>query len=263
MLSRTRGPSPLSLIALCLGCALAPRAAADDLPTTLPDDDARAPDQELGPPLRFEASLMAAISAPLAHNPDVAGFGYVITYGMGWDEIPLTLGLDLVSIGGIGDANDKLALMLGDESVSVERAVHARSLHFEGFLRLTPAHWRFRPYLEGFAGTQQYQAKYVLHVPQQSLQSDVVSGSEWVHSYGWGLGLEVVGLLNRSGTISLTLGMRRVYGGTAHLNRPTTLGDQIVDTQLTAGTSTLLFMVGVGGHYDLSEPPQDGDFLGD
>jgi hypothetical protein len=259
MSSRTRAP----MIALCLSFALATRAAADDLPTTLPDDAAAPPDEEYGPPLRFEGSLMAALSAPLAHNPDVAGFGFAVTYGMGWGEIPLTIGLDFMSIGSIGDANDKLSLMLGDESTQVERTTHTRSLHFEGWLRLTPAHWRFRPYLEGFIGTQQYQAKYVLRVTTQNLPSDPVSGSAWAHSYGWGLGLECVGLLNRSGSMSLTLGMRRVYGGTAHLTRPATVAGQTIDTELTAGTSTLVFMIGVGGHYDLSEPRPDGDFLGD
>jgi len=262
MPSRTRGLL-LRLLTLCLSCALARTAAADDLPTSLPDDGARPPDEELGPPLRFEGSLMAAISAPLAHNPDVAGFGFAVTYGIGWGEIPLTLGLDFISISSIGDANDKLAVMLADELVQLERITHTRSLHFEAWLRLQPAHWRFRPYLEGFIGTQQYQAKYVLRRPAQDVQSDLVSGSDWVHSYGWGAGLEIVGLLNRSGSMSLTLGVRRVYGGTAALTRPASLGDQTFDTQLRAGTSSLLFMLGIGGHYDLSEPRQDSDFLGD
>lgn len=233
------------------------------MPTSLPDDDAQAPDYEPGPPIRFEGSLSAALSAPLANNPDVAGFGFAVTYGMGWGDIPLTIGLDFMSIGSIGDASDKLDLMLGDDMVTVDRITHTRSLHFEAFLRLQPAHWRVRPYVEGFVGTQQFQAKYELRVSSQSLVSDLVNGSDWVHSYGWGLGVEFVGLLNRSGSMSLTLGARRVYGGTAQLTRPATIADQTVETQLRAGTSVLLFMVGIGGHYDMSEPHDDQDFLGD
>ena len=41
-------------------------------------------------------------------------------------------------------------------------------------------------------------------------------GSDWVHSYGWGLGVELVGLLNRSGSMSLTLAcFLRFFGGSA------------------------------------------------
>lgn len=256
-----RGLSRSLTLALCVALVLP--AAADDLPTSLPDDAPPAQEEALGPPLRFEGSLMAALSAPLGHNPDVAGFGFAVTYGMGWGEIPLSLGVDFMSIGSIGDTSDKLELSIADAPVSAERVTHTRLLHLEGYLRLQPAHWRVRPYVEGFYGTQQYQAKYVLRVPVQGLQSDPVSGSEWVHSYGWGAGLEIVGLLNRSGTMSLTLGMRRVHGGTAELTRPATLADQTFDVQLRAGTASLLFMIGIAGHYDLSQPPPESEFLGE
>ena len=168
-----------------------------------------------------------------------------------------------MSIGSVGDAGDKLELMLGDDSVTADRITHTRLLHFEAWLRVQPAHWTVRPYLEGFIGTQQFQAKYELRVPSQNFRSELVTGSDWVHSYGFGVGVELVGVLNRSGSMSLTLGARRVYGGTALLTRPTTIGDQTVDTQLRAGTSALLFMLGVGGHYELTEPPNEQGFLGE
>jgi hypothetical protein len=269
MPSCTRGLTPLLralfVVHACAAFALPARARADEasLPTTLPEDDAQPPDAGNGPPIRFEGSLTPVLSVPLANNPDVVGFGFAVTYGVAWGEIPLALGLDFMSIGSVGDADDRLDLMLGDESVTADRITHSRILHFEAWLRLQPAHWRVRPYLEGFFGTQQFQAKYELRVSAQNLQSDLVNGSDWVHSYGWGLGVELVGVLNRSGSMSLTLGARRVYGGTAELTRPTTIADQIVDTHLRAGTSALLFMIGVGGHYELSDPPQDQDFLGD
>lgn len=256
-------PCTLLLACICGASALPAQAEDAPLPTTLPDDDSEPGDDGYVPPIRFEASLMAALSVPLANNPDVAGFGFAVTYGMGWGEIPLALGLDFMSIGSVGDADDKLDLMLGDDSVTADRITHTRMLHFEAWLRLQPAHWRVRPYLEGFFGTQLFQAKYELRVQSLNYRSDLVTGSDWVRSYGFGVGIELVGLLNRSGSMSLTLGVRRVYGGTALLTRPTTIGDQTVDTQLRAGTSTLLFMLGVGGHYELTDPPNEQGFLGD
>ena len=253
----------LSLVYAFGAFALSAWAQEAPLPTTLPEDDVQAPSDDVGPPLRFEGALMAALSVPLANNPDVVGVGFAVTYGMGWGEIPLTIGLDFMSIGSVGDSDDRLDLMLGDQAVTADRITHTRMLHFEAWLRLQPAHWRVRPYLEGFIGTQLFQAKYELRVSSQNLQSDLVNGSDWVHSYGWGLGIELVGLLNRSGSMSLTLGARRVYGGTAEITRPTLLADQTLDTRLRAGTSALLFMIGVGGHYELSDPQQDQEFLGD
>jgi len=263
MPSCTRSALTFVTLALALCCGSARARAEDPLPTTLPDEGAPPPDDEPGPPLRFEASLMAAVSAPLAGNPDKAGFGFAVTYGMGWGEIPIALGLDFMSIGSIGDAEDRLDLTLGDEAVRAQRATHTRLLHFEAWLRVQPAHWRVRPYLEGFIGAQLYQPKYVVRLPGQDVQSDLVNGSDWVRSHGYGAGVEVVGLLNRSGTMSLVLGLRHVFGGRAEVTRPTILAGETFDTHLSAGTSALLFMVGVGGHYDLGAPAQESEFLGD
>jgi hypothetical protein len=76
------------------------------------------------------------------------------------------------------------------------------------------------------------------------------------------LGVEFVGLLNSAGSMSLTLGMRRVYGDTVKVARPVVIGDERIQTRYAADTAVLLFMVGIGLHYELADPEPRHDFMG-
>lgn len=241
-------------------CAEA-RAQSSELPATLPDDAPAPTPSRLGPPLRFEASLNVALSVPAPRNPDVAGFGFALTYGVGWDEIPLALGLDFASVSSIGDASltTDLALMEGAEPA--ERSTSTRLLHFDAWLRLQPAHWVVRPYGEGFIGAQLFQGKYLFHVGPDA--SDLAQSEAWLGSWGWGAGVELCGLLNRAGTLSLTLGMRRVYGETVRVARSVVVRNQRVETRYEADTSVWLFMLGIGLHYEMSDPHPSSSFLGE
>ncbi|HET8932021.1 MAG TPA: hypothetical protein VFN67_01215 [Polyangiales bacterium] len=257
---------------------LAVRAYGDDMPATLPDDDASAeamkaempatlPDdsparseESSTPPIRFEASINAALSVPSAQNPDVAGFGFAVTYGAGWGEIPLALGVDFISVGSIGDADSQVDIELMTGTTRAERMVNTRLLHFDAWLRLQPAHYPVRPYAEGFIGAQLFQGKYLLRVG--NVESERAEGDDWARNVGWGVGVEFVGLLNSAGSMSLTLGMRRVYGETVKVARPVVIGDERIQTRYAADTAVLLFMVGIGLHYELADPEPSHDFMG-
>jgi hypothetical protein len=227
----------------------------------LPDDGPPPEPSEAGPPIRFEASINAALSAPLAHNPDVVGFGFALTYGVGWGDIPLTLGLDFMSVSSVGDASSSLDLSLMDGPTPVDRKVSARILHFDAWLRVQPGHWFVRPYAEGFIGSQLFQGKYRFSAGPDT--SDLAQAEDWVRNWGWGAGLEINGILNRAGTMSLTLGMRRVFGSTASVARSVVIRNERVPTHYEADTSVLLFMIGIGLHYELSDPPPSHEFMGD
>jgi hypothetical protein len=256
-------------------------AQGSDMPVTLPDDDSKPDhdsgttrlldeeaerahsdgsptpvqeDEPAGPPgIRFEASINATLSAPIGNNPDVAGFGYAVTYGAGWGEIPLALGVDFISVGSIGDATSQVEVELQEQTQRVERAVNTRLMHFDAWVRLQPAHYWVRPYVEGFFGAQLFQGRYLLRFSNQ--QSDLAQADDWGRNFGWGLGAEFVDLLGSTG-MSLTLGMRYVYGHDVRVARSIVLANERLQARYDADTSVLLFMVGIGLHYELANPPR-------
>jgi len=231
----------------------AERDRVEELPATLPDD-APAPVEHGGPPpIRFEASISAALSAPLAKNPDVAGFGFAVTYGVGWGEIPLAIGIDYISVGSIGDATSQLEVELMERTQNAERFVSTRLMHFDAWLRLQPAHFWIRPYAEGFFGAQLFQGRYLLRSANQ--ESDLAQAEDWGRNFGWGAGIELVDLLGSTG-MSLTLGMRYVYADDVRVSRPLVLANERLQVRYEADTTVLLFMLGIGLHYELADPPQ-------
>lgn len=227
----------------------AERTRRDDLP-----DDAAEPGRSTdAPPLRFEASLNGAVSAPLAQNPDVAGFGFAVTYGVGWGEIPLAFGIDYVSVGSLGDATAPIELSMRAGTLPAERYVSTRLMHFDAWLRLQPAHYWIRPYAEGFFGAQLFQGRYLVRAGSQ--QSDVAQSEDWGRNFGWGAGVELVDLLGSTG-MSLTLGMRYVYADAVRVSRSLVLANERLQLPYEADTTVLLFMLGIGLHYELADPPR-------
>jgi hypothetical protein len=237
----------------------AERARRDDLPATLPDDQPVQSSDSGPPPIRFEASISGALSAPLAQNPDNAAFGFAVTYGMGWGEIPLAIGVNYISLGSIGDASSQVDVELQDGTQTAERFVSTRLMHFGAWLRLQPAHYWIRPYAEGFFGAQLFQGRYLLRAGNQ--ESDLVQAEDWGRSFGWGAGVELVDLLGSTGW-SLALGMRYVHGDQVRVARPVVLANERLETRYDADTSVLLFMVGIGLHYELANPPQERQSFG-
>jgi hypothetical protein len=237
----------------------AERTRRDDLPATLPDDQLAPPSDSSPPPIRFEASVSGALSAPLAQNPDRAAFGFAVTYGMGWGEIPLAIGVDYISLGSIGDASSQVDVELQGRTEPAERFVSTRLMHFGAWLRLQPAHFWIRPYAEGFFGAQLFQGRFLLRSGNQ--ESDLAQAEDWGRNFGWGAGVEFVDLLGNTGW-SLTLGMRYVYGSDVRVSRPLVLANERLQTRYAADTSVLLFMVGIGLHYELANPPQERQSFG-
>jgi hypothetical protein len=56
--------------------------------------------------------------------------------------------------------------------------------------------------------------------------------------------------------------MRRVYGEAVKVARQVVLGNERIQTRYEADTSVLLFMVGIGLHYELAGPEPSRDFMG-
>ena len=237
----------------------AERTRSDALPATLPDDAPASQGDSGPPPIRFEASISAALSAPLSKNPDVAGFGFAVTYGVGWGEIPLAIGIDYSSVGSIGDATSQIELTLQERTQNAERFVSTRLMHFDAWLRLQPAHFWIRPYAEGFYGAQLFQGRYLVRANNQ--ESDLAQAEDWGRNFGWGAGVELVDLLGSTG-MSLTLGMRYVYADDVRVSRSVVLANERLQVPYEADTAVLLFMLGIGLHYELADPPQKHQGIG-
>jgi hypothetical protein len=235
----------------------AERERRDDLPATLPDDEPTPVSDSGPPPIRFEASVNAAFSVPIARNPDGVGFGFAVTYGAGWGEIPLALGIDFISVGSIADAESQVDVALEDGIQVADRLVSTRLMHFDAWLRLQPAHFWVRPYAEGFFGAQLFQGKYLLRLGNE--ESERAQADDWGRNMGWGVGVEFLQLF---GGMSFTLGMRQVYADKVKVARQVVLSNERVSTRYEADTSVLLFMIGIGLHYDLADPPPNNQLLG-
>ena len=231
----------------------AERTRGDELPETLPDDSPASRRSAQGlPAIRFEASVNGALSAPVAGNPDRAGFGFAITYGAGWGEIPLAIGVDYISLGSLGDASASVEIELGGSRQRAERLLSTRLMHFDAWLRLQPAHFWFRPYAEGFFGAQLFQGRYLLRTGPH--ESDLAKAEDWGRSWGWGLGLELLDVFGSTG-MSLTLGMRQVYADEVRVSRSVVLANERIQTRYDADTSVLLFTFGIGLHHELGSDP--------
>ena len=228
------------------------------MPSSLPEDTTLAASDDTGLPLRFELNFVGA----LGYRPEAASgamsYGFGVTYGMGWGDIPLTLGVNFFSIN-TSDHVSPVAFAPSGEQAIVEATQRSRerTMHFDLWLRVQPAHWLVRPYVEGFWGAQLVQTQYSLRLPAEdaAASSDKLSDQSWVMNLGWGAGVDFWGLFNANHTMSLTLGVRQFFGGDAGFKRRTQIGDASVQADYPYAIKGFVFMLGLVTVFDLGEPP--------
>jgi hypothetical protein len=256
---RTRA-ARIQLFANTLGwllLAVASGAHADDpdYPITLPDADSGEPatdrDDSGPPPLRFELQLLGVLTFPNHASQSSAGFGFALCYGVGWGDIPLTLGVDFMSIDGITRAKTDVRLNVEGDTFNATKTARERVLHFDLWARIQPPHWSVRPYVEGFMGTKVLQTNYSFEFAIDNSENDYAKDHDWTSSLGWGVGVDFPGLLSRDGQISLMLGFRRLSGSKARLERTAQIDGQTVIAGHSVPTDVTIVMLGVGGSAEL------------
>lgn len=266
-MSSCRLAAPLILL-VTLGVAPSSVRSQDapetrDMPETLPElsQDGAAPTQatpetqettstesEPRVGLRLEAQLLLALAFPFGGHEKGSAFGFGITYGAGWGEIPIMIGLDFMSVGRSNSTTSRATI--GDEADAspVTRTSSDRLLDFDVWLRVQPPRWPIRPYAEGFVGAKQVRTNWTIAHEDEVASSG--GDSEWTSAIGWGVGVDFMGLFNAISTFSLTLGMRRYHGSEVELERPiVSNGRAIVDTRQVT-TNETMFMAGLCGRYD-------------
>jgi hypothetical protein len=241
-------------LGLVLAVASGTHAEDTDYPTTLPGDEAdevASSSDYSTPPIRFELQLVGVLTLPNHSSQAATGLGFGLYYGVGWGEIPVTLGADVMSINGASRSNTEVRLSVDADTYSATKIARERVLYFDLWLRIQPPHWPVRPYLEGFIGTKVLQTNYRFELDIENSQNDYAKDHDWTSSIGWGAGVDFPGLMRRDGQISLTLGFRRLSGSKARLERTAQIDGQAVIARHLVSTDVTLFMLGVGGSAEL------------
>jgi hypothetical protein len=260
---------------LSLTCAIHRNAHAQDAPETrempeilpeepadeaVPGSDDPSPSAnpeplaaEPPPPaaLRLEAQLLGAMALPFGGKESGAAFGFAITYGAGWGEIPILIGLDFMSLGRSNSTTSAAGTAGAAVVTPVTRTSADRMLDFDLWLRVQPPRWPVRPYAEGFVGAKLVRTRWSI------ARSDDVSGrgsdDAWTSVFGWGVGVDFMGLFDAVGAFSLTLGIRRLQGSEVQLERPVLSGGRAVAGKREVATNETIFTAGLCGRYDFGE----------
>jgi hypothetical protein len=239
-----------------------------DMPETLPDvphDDSAPGSEDQAQPaqgdpepasgeseprvgVRLEAQLLGALSFPFGGRESGGAFGFAITYGVGWGEIPVLIGLDFMSIGRSNSAISRASLVGDSEPSAVTRTSSDRLLDFDLWLRVQPPRWPVRPYAEGFVGAKLVRTNWTIASRDEVTSSG--GDHEWTSALGWGVGVDFMGLFNAVGAFSLTLGFRRQHGSEVELERPIVSGGRAVVRKREVATNETMFFAGLCGRYD-------------
>ena len=205
-----------------------------------------APEPRVG--FRLEAQLLAALSFPFGGKEDGSAFGFAITYGVGWGEIPIMIGLDFMSVGRSNSATSRASIADDGAATVLTRTSSDRLLDFDVWLRVQPPRWPIRPYAEGFAGAKRVGTHWAIASRDATISSG--GDSEWTSAAGWGIGVDFMGLFNAISTFSLTLGMRRLHGSDVELERPIVSDGRAVVRNRQVATHETIFVAGLCGRYD-------------
>jgi hypothetical protein len=197
--------------------------------------------------LRLEAQLLVAMAVPYGGAEHGAAFGFAITYGAGWGEIPILIGLDFMSIGRSNSASSRTE----DVATSpVTRTNSDRLLDFDLWLRVQPPRWPVRPYAEGFVGAKLVRTSWAISSDGEVTKSG--GDQEWTSAVGWGVGVDFMGLFSAVSDFTLTLGMRRLEGALVELERPMVSDGHAVVRKRQVATNETIFTVGLCGRYDFA-----------
>ena len=241
---------------LCLRAATVFAADGDDdFVEYFPEDPdpAAAPiEADSGPPpLRFEASLQGMLSVP--SESGYSAFGFAVTYGMGYADIPLMLGLDFMSAGGGSAGSFRVTASEPGQASEFHKQADSKTLYFDVWLRLQPRRWAVRPYLEGFAGARLAMLRYSLTLPQATTDpGSSGTDEEWSSSLGYGAGVDFAGLLHLADALSITLGVRRLHGARTAFTLDGNVAGQHVQTEHEVAGSVVMFMAGITTWLDLA-----------
>lgn len=235
--------SEVRLVLLVVVLALAPGARAQHAkPPPQPyvtDDAARR---------GFWGELL--FSGALAFSADPS-FGVGIGYATGFAQLPISLGADLIAAWGPRERSSGSIEAFG-RALPYYKQQQDQRLLVSLRLRVQPTYKFLRPYVEGFVGGKRLQTEYSVYFPGSATSADARTSHEWARNLGWGAGLDLLGILNTGGSLSLSLGYRRAYAGPLGWSRTVAVdGGETVVVHERRPSIDDIFLVSFFGRFDL------------
>jgi hypothetical protein len=226
------------VIAVCLAEA---RARAQDAPADPPQ----------GPvaPLRVDAAVEGVMAKPFEGARSISdwGYGLMLSGGVHWKDLPISVGVDLVGIRW-GRSTSLVDVQLGDTTAALEETRLDQTILFDSWLRLQPQTWRVRPFVEGLLGLKLLDTKYSLAFAAGDGETSTVTDQSSASSIGWGAGVDVL-LANASdGTgsaVFATLGVREIGGSRASFSRVQESAGMTQAVRFDVATHSTLILLGI------------------
>ena len=234
-----------------IACSISAQARAEE------------PGKTLGPiaPLSYDAAVTGVLAKPFegAHALSDWGYGVMLSFGLRWQDLPVTGGFDLQAIRW-GRASSLEDIKLGDSWATLEKSRLDQSVLFDTWLRFEPTRWRVRPYFEGFVGLKLLETKYSLALADGNGMTTAVTDHSTASNYGFGCGLDV--LLARASDASgsalfVTLGLRELYGGRATFTRAPDNSSVDRTISFDVPTHSTQVLLGFSIHAQRRLPPTD------
>lgn len=192
---------------------------------------------------RGEAELGAFLATPFEGEGGRVGIGWRMALGVGWDRVPVTLGLDFQAAY-FGRSSSRGVVMVGSERLELDRSRTDSALFLDLFARLQPVSWRVRPFVEGVVGPKRLRTDYAVTFVEGTGSAETTTDEHWTYTLGVGAGLDVP-LGDR---LWLTGGVRHLLGGRASYSRVVAPSSDAV-VRYDTSTTTTTFSLGFAGRF--------------
>jgi hypothetical protein len=203
----------------------------------------------------FSTSLLTGSPFEGAHGGWAWGIGFSLAGS--YKDWPILIGIDFYSSrysirrGIVHDSDDAQT-----DGTSVRR--RNKVLFMDLFLRLQPATWKARPYVEAVVGFKSVRPQYTVDALIADDDNTAPSDATPVGSVGAGTGVEIsLNKLSSSARTYLTFSARLLYGGRVPFQKTVANagGSSTLDARFSS--TTALFMIGFAVDADLRALPED------
>jgi hypothetical protein len=189
--------------------------------------------------LRGELELGGFLATPFEGAGGRLGIGWRFAFGIGWDRIPLTLGMEYQAAY-FGESVSRDSVQVGTEELEIDTTRRDTASFVDAIFRLQPLDWPVRPYLEGVAGPKQLRSDYEVEFVRGSGTAATASEVDWTYTLGAGAGVDVP----LGGGLWLSAGVRYLAGGQASYSRAVA-HDSDATIRYHTSTATTTFSLGL------------------
>jgi opacity protein-like surface antigen len=192
---------------------------------------------------RGETELGVFLSTPFEGSGGHMGIGWRFALGIGWDRIPLTVGIDGQGAY-FGSSSSRGVVVIGSEELEIDKSRTDSALFLSLYARIQPPYWPVRPYVEGLAGPKRLRTDYTVEFVGGTGSAEVTTDDHWTYTLGVGAGVD----LPLGSRLWLTGGVRYLAGGVASYSRAVA-GDSDSVIRYRTSTTIKTFSLGLAGRF--------------